>query len=116
MKLPAVLLTCALFPFASWALDLEINSFECQDDLQVTLSSIEMDCEGKSRCSFGTSAALSGYLNFNGVENAGTDGEYIYLSGELTTWSIEYDLMSFHPIPICWENEDAADGNNEGRC
>ncbi|KAL7575563.1 hypothetical protein ACA910_020139 [Epithemia clementina (nom. ined.)] len=100
-------------------LDVEISSISCRQDLYVTVDYMELDCNGSSRCTFGSYADVNGNLKFqndladSGLYEGGQE-QFMYLSGDLNTWTVRYDLMDFHQISLCWEyDNEEADGGEE---
>jgi hypothetical protein len=62
MKALLVLASLAL----TTALDIEINSVECDNNLPVR-ADITLDCDGSDRCTFGETALVSGTREFTSV-------------------------------------------------
>ena len=102
-------------------MDVEIKSFECDQNLYISIGYLELDCDGSSRCTFGTYANVKGYLKYqndldlSGLYDEANDYQYMYLKGNMNTVTVQYDLMDFYPVPLCWTvdaNND--DGGNAG--
>lgn len=91
------------------SLDVAINGITCKQDLYITITELSLNCNGSNRCTFGTTADVNGYVNFqNDLDASGlydaaqaADEQLMYLSGSLSTWSIKYDLMDFFPTSLC---------------
>jgi len=104
MMIKALWLAPLLLCSKANALDLAVDSISCES-LPVMVTDFSLTCEGTSQCTLGSTAEVSGVLKYDGVQNAGTDGENLYLSGQLGLWSIDYDLMNFYAFPLCWADE-----------
>jgi hypothetical protein len=47
------------------------------------------------------------------VANSGTNGESVYLSAELSLFSIDFSLVNKVNVPLCYDGEDEAAGDEE---
>lgn len=54
-----VLLCLSTLTALSSALDVEITDVSCQDDMPVE-ASLQLDCNGSKRCTFGTTVGVTG--------------------------------------------------------
>lgn len=94
---------------SSLALDLQINSFTCDETLPVTVKDLTMVCDNNStRCTFGSSVNLQGKIQYNGLAKTGFYNDntgHMYVSAGMKFASITYTLMDSYAVPVCWSYE-----------
>lgn len=95
------LLVLVAAPIVS-ALDIALESFDCDVELPIYLTSIDMSCDDNKRCSFGETVTFSGLLEYNGTAAAGVseDGK-VYSKAGLQLMTLEYDLLDNFPLYMC---------------
>mmetsp|Transcript_28041 Transcript_28041/g.41413 ORF Transcript_28041/g.41413 Transcript_28041/m.41413 type:complete len:313 (-) Transcript_28041:59-997(-) len=109
------LLALVTTPFVS-AIDIALESFDCDVELPIYATSMDMSCDDEKRCSFGETVTFSGILEYNNTGAAGVseDGK-VYSKAGLQLMTLEYDLLDNFPFYMCgpWvaeleENDEVA--------
>uniref|UniRef100_A0A7S1USF2 DOMON domain-containing protein n=1 Tax=Grammatophora oceanica TaxID=210454 RepID=A0A7S1USF2_9STRA len=116
----------------SQALDVYLDSFECNEELAVRAVNFAMLCgdDGDERCTFGDSVTLEGQLEYNGVADAGVNNGYVYINSDLKFFTVTYHLFEDVQMSLCHNNiyldqaqrsrhledngEDGEDGEDDG--
>lgn len=105
-RLVLALIICVL-PLI-WSLDISITDFKCEQDLFISIKSLELNCNGTSQCTLGSYVAVSGYLTYdNNLDTSNLvddENDKMYLSGKMKTVMVNYELMNFYELPVCFDN------------
>jgi len=104
------------------ALDVQLESFDCDEALPFYALDLSMKCNGETRCTFGESAVIYGELVYNGTLDSGIMDDTVYATSSLQFMTLEYRLFEDLPLNMCgkWvleisQNDDAAAANNRRR-
>lgn len=81
------------------ALDLKVTGMTCED-LPIT-ADLSMLCDGRSRCTFGEQAEITGTLYYSGVENSGVQNNLAYASADMDFVVTSYDLFDMEEVLLC---------------
>lgn len=109
MKAAVVRLAASILLLSSsYALDLEIRSFLCDESLPVSVvdGAVDMTCSSDPKCTFGDSVLVQGQLNYNGVEKLGMeDNTTAYMSGKFDI-SVDYLVIPNTKMNLCADEYD----------